>query len=444
MLTSETPKAGSADAKGTVSAEDKVITYVYAPKAGGSVTVKYEDAKGTVLAPDKEVAPAGTPVGTPYDTTTAENRPAELVKDGITYALTAQEPKAGSADAVGTVGVDPKVITYVYAPKAGGSVTVKYEDAAGTTLAPDKLVVPGTTPVGTPYDTTTAENRPAELVKDGIAYVLTSETPKAGSADAKGTVSAEDKVVTYVYAPKAGGAVTVKYEATNGATIAPDKVVSPAGTPVGTPYDTTTADSRPAEIVFEGKAYILTSEAPKAGSAEAVGTVGVEPKVVTYVYALKELPAPAATILVITAKKELAGRELKADEFQFELVDASGQVVQKVANAKDGNIVFSPIVYTAAGQHRYVLREVKGTDATVTYDTKEVPVEVTVVAEGNQLVAKAVYGSQAVFKNTYNEPKKDKGILPKTGESATFGFILAGLIFFIGAVGLVIYNKKRN
>ena len=71
----------------------------------------------------------------------------------------------------------------------------------------------------------------------------------------------------------------------------------------------------------------------------------------------------------ITATKVLDGRNLKADEFSFELVE-DGEVVATGANDADGKITMGKITYTAAGKHTYILREAKGAEGNgITYDS---------------------------------------------------------------------------
>lgn len=111
-----------------------------------------------------------------------------------------------------------------------------------------------------------------------------------------------------------------------------------------------------------------------------------------------------------SAKKKLEGRELKAGEFSFELKDKDGKVLQTKKNAADGTVTFDPVEYDAAGNYTYTIEEVQGQMGGVSYDSKVVPVTVTVTDHGYdaQLDATVAYGSGAdaagripVFKNVY-------------------------------------------
>lgn len=85
----------------------------------------------------------------------------------------------------------------------------------------------------------------------------------------------------------------------------------------------------------------------------------------------------------ITAKKVLTGRDLKAGEFFFELVEGNN-VVSTGTNNADGKIVMDPVTYTAAGEHTYTLRETKAgaTENGITYSTAEYTI-VTIVKDNN-------------------------------------------------------------
>lgn len=112
----------------------------------------------------------------------------------------------------------------------------------------------------------------------------------------------------------------------------------------------------------------------------------------------------------ITATKVLDGRDLKADEFSFELVE-DGEVVATGANDADGKITMGKITYTAAGKHTYILREAKGAEGNgITYDSKTYAIETTITDNGKgELVAKhELQGvNEAKFNNSY-KPNPDE------------------------------------
>ncbi|WP_455461077.1 SspB-related isopeptide-forming adhesin [Streptococcus salivarius] len=107
--------------------------------------------------------------------------------------------------------------------------------------------------------------------------------------------------------------------------------------------------------------------------------------------------------------KRLEGRELKANEFSFVLKDSTGKVVETVSNDASGNVKFSAIEFKKeqAGVHNYTVEEVKGTDATVTYDTMKANVTVTVSHDGTAkaLVANVTEPADKEFNNTVTPPE---------------------------------------
>ncbi|MDU2713819.1 MAG: FctA domain-containing protein, partial [Streptococcus salivarius] len=110
--------------------------------------------------------------------------------------------------------------------------------------------------------------------------------------------------------------------------------------------------------------------------------------------------------------KKLEGRELKADEFTFELKNEAGEVVESVKNDASGNVKFSAIEYKKGqeGVHNYTVEEVKGSDATVTYDTMKANVTVTVKHDGTAKVLIATVGDIAdkEFNNRVTPPEEPK------------------------------------
>lgn len=124
---------------------------------------------------------------------------------------------------------------------------------------------------------------------------------------------------------------------------------------------------------------------------------------------------PQNVLVELTARKRLTGRELKADEFEFELVDKTGKVIDTERNDKDGDIRFKPLEYARdnknvddRGEHRYVIRERNTGEKNVTYDRTEHHVTVTVGddLQGN-LTAKVEY-------DPTDDSEKDSGAMPAT------------------------------
>ena len=104
------------------------------------------------------------------------------------------------------------------------------------------------------------------------------------------------------------------------------------------------------------------------------------------------------------ASKTLEGRDLKAGEFSFELVDADGKVAATAENKADGSIAFRKVELNAAGEYRYAIREKAGSVPGVSYDSKEHGLTVTATDNGDgALRCEVSYdgGSAPTFTNHY-------------------------------------------
>lgn len=112
----------------------------------------------------------------------------------------------------------------------------------------------------------------------------------------------------------------------------------------------------------------------------------------------------------IIANKVLTGRDLKAGEFSFELVEGD-KVVAKGTNAADGKITMSAVKYDKPGTHTYTLREVKGGTISkgVTYSDAEYTIadngDGTLKAE--HVLKDAKGATSATFENSYSVTPAD-------------------------------------
>ena len=111
---------------------------------------------------------------------------------------------------------------------------------------------------------------------------------------------------------------------------------------------------------------------------------------------------PTADVTV-EATKVLAGKDLTADAFTFGLYDQDGNEDARGTNDKNGKVKLT-VKGLNLGEYDYTLKEVAGSDSTLTYDSTEVRVHVSVKAEGDKAKATVTYDGKndiPTFKNTY-------------------------------------------
>ena len=116
--------------------------------------------------------------------------------------------------------------------------------------------------------------------------------------------------------------------------------------------------------------------------------------------------APQPAKAKISASKILEGAELKNGEFNFQLLDETGKVLQTKQNDADGAVTFDDLSYSSedAGKtFHYTIKEVipESKAKGMTYDEGSIDVTVTVTKDdaSNTLKATVVYGDKTSFTN---------------------------------------------
>ena len=155
-------------------------------------------------------------------------------------------------------------------------------------------------------------------------------------------------------------------------------------------------------ITYDGKTYTVETVVKDNGD----GTLGVEHKLkgadeAKFTNSYRPGSKDSSVTDLIKATKSLTGRDLKAGEFRFELVEGNNVVATGTNNA-DGKIVMDPVTYTAAGEHTYILRETKAstTENGITYSTAEYTI-VTTVKDNNDGTLSVEHKLQNVDKATF-------------------------------------------
>ena len=401
-----------------VAGETKEVTYVY-KEVTGDVVVHYVDKEGNTIAADKDDL-KGASLSEKYDTA-VDNKPEKITaEDGTVYYITKAGLKDGSKPETGNVVEGKTDVTYVY--EKAGSVIVNYQTEDGTPLvgtADGKDVASGAKDTdngkpGSEYNTADNGLKPNRITTaEGKVYEL---VPTATKGDETGTVeSGQTKEVTYVY-KEVKGNVVVKYEDTEGNTLAEDEK-DETDASLNVKYDT--ADHKKAEITKDGVKYYLTAKELKDDSKPATGDVVEGTTTVTYVYEkagqvvvnyqtedgtpLVGVDADGANV-ASGAKDTVDGRPgsdyntADNDMKPTRITTAEGKVYELVPTATKGDET-GKVVAGETKEVTYVYKEVTG-DVVVHY----VDTEGNVIAEDKEDTKGA--SLNAKYDTTDNKPEK--------------------------------------
>ncbi|OFN55886.1 MULTISPECIES: Spy0128 family protein [unclassified Streptococcus] len=152
-------------------------------------------------------------------------------------------------------------------------------------------------------------------------------------------------------------------------------------------------------VTYDTKTIKVTVEVTDNGKGQLVSKVTYENNDQTFnnTYSSQKVSAQ------LSVTKELTGRALNDQEFEFELVGSDDNIRQTKKNAADGRVTFDAIDYTKVGTYHYTIKEKDNGLGGVTYDKKEIKATVKVTDDGNgQLVAQVSYDTaNPIFRNTY-------------------------------------------
>ncbi|OFN94276.1 SspB-related isopeptide-forming adhesin, partial [Streptococcus sp. HMSC057G03] len=435
-----------------------------ANKKDGTVTfteISFDNTKvGTHTYTVEEVIPATKEVGMTYDAMKATIT-VEVAKNGHALTTVTNVSSTGGVDANGNATdgtADKEFNNKITPPETPEFQPEKFVlnkekfDITGTKLVDDddELTDEYADTNANPYaDKTTnneAENINTKTVERGekLVYQVWLDTKNftdknniqsVGISDTydadKLTVNAAD---IKAYDSVTGVDVTSKFDITvaNGVITATSK--ASMNKSLGDADNTQVIDTT--KFAF-GRYYKF--DIPATVKADVAGGVDIENKAnqIVHVYnpVSKSVETPEkptqkrVNSVPITAEfnftKRLEGRELTAGEFTFELKDSDNVVIATATNDADGKIKFSPVEYTnkagekvtalkykkgQEGTYTYSVTEVKGTDATVTYDTMKAEVTVTVSHDGTAkaLIANVTEPADKEFNNTVTPPTEPK------------------------------------
>lgn len=239
--------------------------------------------------------------------------------------------------------------------------------------------------------------KPSVTDEIGVTKVLTGRDLKAGefSFELREIKGEDSKLIE-----------TVKNDASGKVTFSPIKY-----TEIGQhAYTLREVKGNAGGITYDETVYTIVTTISDNKKGQLVAThelQGAEDvKNIEFKNAYNLTPKSSSVTDQIIAKKVLDGRDLKAGEFRFELVEGN-DVVARGTNAADGKITMDKITYTEAGEHTYTLREVNGgtTSKGITYSDAKYTIETTITDNGDgTLKAEHVLKDPeaATFKNTYS------------------------------------------
>ena len=177
-------------------------------------------------------------------------------------------------------------------------------------------------------------------------------------------------------------------------------------------YDYTIKEVKGADptVVYDAKdVKVHVKVTDEKGELKAVATYDGKADVPTFTN------SKPTTDVTVEATKTLTGKALTDGAFAFGLYDQAGNEVAKGANDRDGKVKLA-VKSLNLGEYDYTLKEVAGSDSTITYDSTAVKVRVSVKAEGDKAKATVTYDGKndiPTFKNTYQPAKTSATLTAK-------------------------------
>ena len=150
-----------------------------------------------------------------------------------------------------------------------------------------------------------------------------------------------------------------------------------------------------------GTTYQVYEETPSGWQmVEQTGAAGIIPAngVADSSFVNEYVPGTATISLI--AQKTLDGRAPSDGQFTFELLQGD-EVVQTVSNNAAGMVTFDQLVFKQPGTFIYKIREVRGEDASISYDSHVETITVTVEDDGhgNLTATKSIGDTVPSFEN---------------------------------------------
>ena len=208
-------------------------------------------------------------------------------------------------------------------------------------------------------------------------------------------------------------------------------------------------------VTYDGSTYVVTVKVTENRAAHALeiadvtyalaqsGAAATEVDAIEFTNVYEAAPVSVA----LAANKQLTGRDLAADEFDFTLSDAEGAVVSQASNSAEGGVAFDPIAFDEPGVYEFTISELAGSAEGVTYDDATYAVTVTVTDDGaGALRAEVAYGTDdgtvPTFANTYTPPAsatEGADQIPGTGDPGS----AIALVAAVSGAALLLASRRR-
>lgn len=185
--------------------------------------------------------------------------------------------------------------------------------------------------------------------------------------------------------------------------------------------------------------YVVWEETPAGwqvvDSSDLAGTIRSNQTSSEYVTNRYEPNNLHTSAIDLKGIKKVDGKNDTKGGYQFQLLE-NGSVIGTTTSDSNGAFVFrafgpnaiAQLNYTSVGTHTYTIKEVAGSDDTMSYDSHSETVTVNVTSDGSGLRASPIYDSDgAVFDNTHKPGSLTitKRVTGTTDASTPFSFTLA-------------------
>lgn len=326
---------------------------------------------------------------------------AALKADQFTFEVVDSENQVvaeGKNDAAGVVRIEMPaydkagVYTYTLREKAGNYAGMVYDDTkyTVTVTVTDDLV--GGLHASVAYDASPVFHNVYEGTS--VSATIQAEKKMIGRSlkDAEFSfelVDSEGKLAADAAANDADGVVRFEMKYTQPGTYT-YTLREKAGTDDKVAYDTNTYKVT-VTVTADADGYLT--------STVAYDTTDGQPPV------FRNVHTPGAVSVTLEGTKTLTGRDMKAEEFKFLIVDSTGKQVGTGTNGADGKIAFTAVAFDTVGKYELTVSEENTGVKGMTYDTATFKVTVEVTDNDGVLSAKVTYPESGIkFANTYRKP----------------------------------------